>query len=662
VWWGGLALVLVPFVVSAARLLFGVGDDYLPVQDHSVIEMFVRDVGHRKVLIGLYSRADWSHPGPAQFYALAPFYWLTGGASVGVGVGALAINAASIAGCAAIARRRGGTPLLLATLVGCALVTRTLTAEILSDPWNTYMPVLPYLLLLFLTWSMLCGDLWALPVATVVATFTAQTHIGFVALALPMLAVGGAALVLPEVRRLVGPPLSRIVGQRRTVARSDAGSIGVAGSSTGETEAVHPADPADPEGDASPDDPDPDAPDGRLPDGTAADGDAHRRRTAVIRAVLLSAGLFGLMWVPTALDVLWEAPSNVQQTYRWFDKAEEGIHNLADGWKVMTAQFSVTPEWITGAEPPLFASGEPLALYRSPVVPVLLFVAVAAAVVLWRRRVEGARALVVTLGLALVLGVLGVARTVGPAYDYRLRWTWMAPMLAFVLVVWAAWWFLVRWRPSTESRLLVPASLVALLVLAGVNSTDAATAGIPYPDDNEIMTAIAPPVVAAFDEDEGGMGGEGQVVVDRWANHIGTHTYGRGLLLQLERHGVDARVPATRIRFFPETRNQTEGRVRARLSIAVNEQIDEARADPNYRMLSIWSPLSEQEQDEVFERIDELEADYQAGRVSQLTWLSEAGRLDTELFGHKKVVAYSVAVFLDERVGEGTTWSPPTDD
>ena len=66
----------------------------MPASDHALTELQVRDVGHHPVLVGLYSRGDWSHPGPALFYLLAPFYRLVGGASIGMNLGALAITAA----------------------------------------------------------------------------------------------------------------------------------------------------------------------------------------------------------------------------------------------------------------------------------------------------------------------------------------------------------------------------------------------------------------------------------------------------------------------------------------------------------------------------------------------------------------------------------------
>ena len=99
-----MALLVLPLVVSAALLLFDVGDTFVPTSDIALIEMQVRDVGRHAVWKGLYSRVDWSHPGPAQFFLLAPFSWLTGGSPVGPFVGALAINAAALVGMVAVAQ------------------------------------------------------------------------------------------------------------------------------------------------------------------------------------------------------------------------------------------------------------------------------------------------------------------------------------------------------------------------------------------------------------------------------------------------------------------------------------------------------------------------------------------------------------------------------
>src|SRR5262249_16121631 len=153
----------------------------------------------------LWSRADWHHPGPAFFYLLAVPYRLLGSSSVAVSVGALAINAATIAALGWIAYRRGRTPLLLCMLAGLSVLILGLGGEFLRSPGNPALPVLPYALMLLLTWSMVCGELWALPSATAVATFLMQTHVGFVVLALPLL-FGGAAFLVAR---------SRVRGRRR---------------------------------------------------------------------------------------------------------------------------------------------------------------------------------------------------------------------------------------------------------------------------------------------------------------------------------------------------------------------------------------------------------------------------------------------------------------
>jgi hypothetical protein len=180
------ALLLAPFVVSAIRLVFAIGGSYLPVSDHAVIEFNVRDVGHHSVLVGLYSRFGWFHPGPLIFYLLAVPYRLLGSRSIGMWVGALVINGAAVAGCLAVARRRAGTPLLVCTALGLTVFMRASGADFLRDPWTPYVAVLPLLFLVFLAWSVVDGTVWALPWVVGVATFVVQTHIGFAPVALSL--------------------------------------------------------------------------------------------------------------------------------------------------------------------------------------------------------------------------------------------------------------------------------------------------------------------------------------------------------------------------------------------------------------------------------------------------------------------------------------------
>ncbi|HEY7071406.1 MAG TPA: hypothetical protein VH479_14865 [Acidimicrobiales bacterium] len=208
------ALAVVPLIVAAVYLRVAHAA-YKPQGDMALIELMTRDVGHQWIELGPYSRDGWNHPGPSLFYALALPYRLLGSVSVGLHVGGLLINGVSIAGMGLIARRRGGTPLMLITLLACALTVRSLGADPIRVAWNPWVTALPYGLLLFLTWAMACGERWALPGAVVVGTFVAQTHIGYVTLGLPLVVLGAVWLVVATPkgtrRRLVPPALLAVL-------------------------------------------------------------------------------------------------------------------------------------------------------------------------------------------------------------------------------------------------------------------------------------------------------------------------------------------------------------------------------------------------------------------------------------------------------------------
>ncbi len=206
--WVAFVLVVLPLVVSGFNLLF-FHRSYLPMGDLALNEMLTRDVGRRWLELGPISRDGWYHPGPAMFYVLALPYRLLGSTPVALAAGALLVNIGSIAGMTVIARRRGGPAMALLTLVGTALLLRSLGPDQTRLPWNPYVTVLPFALLIFLTWAMACGDRWALPVGVAVASFDGQSHIGYVPLALPLVGLGAVWLVVVtprgDRRRLIVP-------------------------------------------------------------------------------------------------------------------------------------------------------------------------------------------------------------------------------------------------------------------------------------------------------------------------------------------------------------------------------------------------------------------------------------------------------------------------
>ena len=60
-----------------------------------------------------------------------------------------------------------------------AAVIRSSGPEFALEPWNPWLAVIPFAAFLLLIWSAVEGDLWALPLATIVGSHCIQCHIGY---------------------------------------------------------------------------------------------------------------------------------------------------------------------------------------------------------------------------------------------------------------------------------------------------------------------------------------------------------------------------------------------------------------------------------------------------------------------------------------------------
>lgn len=567
------ALTLAPFVVGALALLVAVGGQYNPLSDHALTELQTRSVGRNEVLVGLYSRDVWNHPGPALFYVLAPFYWATGGMSVAISVGALAINGAAIAGMGLIARRVGGTPLMLLTLLANALLMRAVGAEFLQDPWNCFVTTLPFGLLIFLSWAMWRGEAWALPVGLGVATFLAQSHVGFVALAPPVLGWGIVGLVASTL----------------------------------------------------------------LETGGEARSAAIRRGT---RAAVIGAGVLVVTWLPVLYDVVRHSPDNAGEVISYFRHPDEPMHSLSTGWRVMSGQFGVAPEWLTIKREFGFAGQSPF-IGGAPL-PWMLALVVLAGVVLWRRRVTGARPLLGTLAVAFAVGMVAVARTIGPAFDYRLRWTFIPGMVGFVIIGWAAWTLASERWPRRAPRILAPAALAALTVLCGINVFTAATAGTPQNDNSTAVASVSGQVLDALPDDL-----DGPVLVEDALYSGAWHA--RGLVLQLERRGIDVGVDPSLANEYGRHRVIDPGdEVGVKLIVTRDEWIADVADRPGVRPIAEWYAIPEDETEALVAEFERIEADKDAGLVGLSEAIERQGDIAYRLTNDGQSMAYRVVVFIDE--------------
>jgi hypothetical protein len=197
-----------PVIASTLRALI---DGWVPAGDQANIATRAHDVfTSHTPLVGLHS--DVSAVTHHTVYSLGPMlFWLLAPAARVASPGSLAftmglVNTAAIVGVIALARRRGGRALMLVTALAIVLMARSLAPEVLHDVWNPSAGLFPFTLLIFLCWSLACGEYRLLPLTVLVASFVAQCQLAFVppALAALLVALVGLGLWLMSARAELG--------------------------------------------------------------------------------------------------------------------------------------------------------------------------------------------------------------------------------------------------------------------------------------------------------------------------------------------------------------------------------------------------------------------------------------------------------------------------
>lgn len=282
---GLVAVALVPFVVAGVAIVGWHRRGYYPMSDIALVELHVRAVGSHAPLVGPWSRLGWSQPGPLLFFLLAPAYRLLRQLSVGVDVGALAVNAASVAGIALVARRRGGLPLALVSLAGIALLAAGFGERRLHSAWAPDVALLPFALLALLCWALACGDLWMAPLVAGIASFVVQTHVSYVPVTFLV---------------VVWAVLSCWAGVRRDRERF----------------------------------------------GTTSAWDDER--TVLVRVALVTGAVVVVAWALPIYEQVTNSPGNLELLIRYLTGGAHPDHSLGEGYHVLASQLSIPPDWVSG--------------------------------------------------------------------------------------------------------------------------------------------------------------------------------------------------------------------------------------------------------------------------------------------------------------------------
>lgn len=187
----------IPIIVATVRAVI---DGWTPYGDRAVIALRSFDVfGPHSPAVGQYTQ--WSAVLGKPIFSPGPLlYWLL---AIPARIGATAlpiwiavVNLGCVLAVLALARRRGGLPLLAATALLLPLMLRSLPSETFHDIWNPSTTLLPFLLTCFVAWSVAIGELALAPALVLLLSFVVQTHSTYVVPGLGLLAVTVVALAL----------------------------------------------------------------------------------------------------------------------------------------------------------------------------------------------------------------------------------------------------------------------------------------------------------------------------------------------------------------------------------------------------------------------------------------------------------------------------------
>jgi hypothetical protein len=549
-------VVGLPLIVAAIALH---GERWYPVLDLAMTEFRVRDVGTSHTpLIGLPGRIgqypeQGSHPGPLSFYLLAPVYRIFGSSSWALEAATVAIHLAAIATALWIGYRRAGWKGVAAVGALLAFVLRGYGQVPLTQPWNPYLPLIAWIVVLLAAWAVLCGDHLMLIALVVAATFCAQTHVPYLLLGAGMFALGlGVVLV-----RVVRAP------------KSD--------------------------------------------------------RRAPLVSVAGATGLGVVLWVPPIIDQFTNEPGNFRQLVDHFGSPPEPAVGLGDGISLALHHLDV---WAGLGRQVVTDTGPFLTDTSAWRGGITLAVWVVAAAVAWRIGSRALRALHVVVGVALVLGIISMARIFGRPWYYLTLWAWG---IAGILVGAVVWTGLACWKAYDRRRVAKPVALAALAVAVIMSVTSTVTfADAQHPEErlSRAVGALAGPTYQAVVDGVGAATGKDGVYLVRWSDAADIGSPGFGLLDELERRGLD--VAADEFFHVPMTDHRVRPRSEAdaQIHLATGSYVDVWRGVPDAVEVATYDPRSPEQRREYRGARRRFIARLRAEGLDELVPL-----VDTNLFG-----------------------------
>jgi hypothetical protein len=302
-----------------------------------------------------------------------------------------------------------------------------------------------------------------------------------------------------------------------------------------------------------------------------------------LRTAIISVLVGFVLWIPPIVDQFKPRGGNLSALWRFWIGPHAPVTGWARGARIVNAQFAIPAPWMSGHEATSPFTGGLAPPWH---VPWTLMLLIAAGVIAQRRRDWSSLSLVAIVILTTGAAWASASQVVDEPYGYLLRWTWTLGAIAWFAIGWTTLRVVTDRTVTGASRQVAAAAALAGIALAAATTIAGLHADLPDHKTERALRELDPALFATARRAR-------TPILVTSAPDLASASLADGVLLQLNRRGVDARADDTNDRYrLDEHHTMPRGEARSTIVAAANAAIDQYDGKAAYRRIASYDTLT----------------------------------------------------------------------